>query len=185
MSLHLTSDRSWSAAIREATGVNPASCYQCGKCSAGCPMAEETTLRPHDVMRLVAADRVERLFADESIWLCLTCETCTARCPNGCDPARVIDAVREAAVERAPRPIRAFHRSFLDQIRLNGRMFEIGLVVEYKMRTGALLQDVATTPALLTRGKLKPLPDRIRGIAEVRRIFQRCAKERRDRENER
>ena len=45
------------AEIEDSTGINPATCYQCGKCSAGCPMASETRLRPHDVMRLVSLDR--------------------------------------------------------------------------------------------------------------------------------
>ena len=132
--------------LRERTGLETVRCYQCGKCSAGCPMASETTLRPHDVMRLVNFDAKERLLADESIWLCLTCETCTERCPNGCDPARTIDALRELAVAEspgsAPRAALAFHRSFLDQIRLTGRSFELGLVAEYKVRTGQLLKDV-------------------------------------------
>src|SRR5665647_675274 len=78
--------RTLAADILEATGINAATCYQCGKCSAGCPMASESDLRPHNVMRLVMQDRREAALADESIWLCLTCETCSARCPNACDP---------------------------------------------------------------------------------------------------
>jgi heterodisulfide reductase subunit C len=163
--------------IRETTGINATKCYQCGKCSAGCPMAAETTLRPHDIMRLVGQDRGERLLDDPAIWLCLSCEACTSRCPNGCDPARVIDALRELGAARAPRPISAFHRSFLDQIRSHGRMFELGLVLQYKMRSGALLQDAASTPAMLARGKLKLAPRRIRGIREVRRLFAATSRE--------
>jgi heterodisulfide reductase subunit C2 len=166
------------AEMKERTGKNTARCYQCGKCSAGCPMAGETSLRPHDVMRLVNLDQRERLLTNESIWLCLTCETCTERCPNGCDPARTMDALREMAVAAspgsAPRAVLAFHRSFLDQIRLTGRSFELGLVAEYKLRTGALLQDVATVPGLVARGKLGFVPHPIDGVKEVRRIFEAC-----------
>ena len=164
--------------MKERTGKNTARCYQCGKCSAGCPMAGETSLRPHDVMRLVNLDQRERLLTSESIWLCLTCETCTERCPNGCDPARTMDALREMAVEAspgtAPRTVLAFHRSFLDQIRLTGRSFELGLVAEYKLRTGALLQDVSTVPGLVSRGKLGFIPRPIEGVKDVRRIFEAC-----------
>ena len=166
------------AEMKERTGRNTSRCYQCGKCSAGCPMAGETSLRPHDVMRLVNLDQRERLLTNESIWLCLTCETCTERCPNGCDPARTIDALREMALEAspgsAPRPVLAFHRSFLDQIRLTGRSFELGLVAEYKLRTGALLQDVASVPGLVARGKLGFIPHPIEGVKDVRRIFEAC-----------
>ncbi len=164
------------AEVRERTGINVATCYQCGKCSAGCPMAGETGQRPHDIVRLVMRDKRDALLGGDGIWLCVSCETCTARCPNGVDPARVIDTLREIAIiadpDRAPRAIRAFHQSFLDQIRLNGRMYEFGLVMQYKMRTGNLLQDVSTTPGLITRGKLHLKPSRIKGLDEVRRIFK-------------
>jgi heterodisulfide reductase subunit C2 len=165
------------AELRSKTGLNPADCYQCGKCSAGCPMAIETRLRPHDVMRLIGLDRRDSLLEGESIWLCLTCETCTARCPNGCDPARMIDGLREMAVARAPRAIGAFHRSFLDQIKANGRMFEFGLVIQYKLRSGKLLNDALSTPGLMQRGKLKFIPSPIKGVDDVRRIFAACEKE--------
>ena len=164
--------------IEGAIGINPATCYQCGKCSAGCPMAFESDLRPHQVMRRVTSGPRERALQDESIWLCLTCETCSARCPNGCDPAGVIDALREIAIESGmavmPRTVRAFHKSFLEQIRANGRLHEVGLVVGYKLRSGALMNDVTNAPGLLFRGKLGVMPDRINGVAEVRRIFDKC-----------
>jgi heterodisulfide reductase subunit C len=164
--------------ILHETGVDTARCYQCGKCSAGCPMAEETRWRPHDVMRMVNTGSVKPLQDDPSIWLCLACESCTSRCPNGCDPARVIDALRERLAREAaggePRPVGAFHRAFLDQVRLHGRSFELGMVMEYKLRTGALTQDALAAPGMLARGKLSLTPSRISGIAEVRRIFERC-----------
>ena len=165
--------------VLHITGVNTARCYQCGKCSGGCPMATETRWRPHDVMRMVTQDRAEALFHDDSIWLCLTCETCATRCPNGCEPGRVIDALRELAAREAPGSIatrvRAFHTAFLNQVRAHGRAFELGMVVEYKLRTGALTQDALAAPAMLSRGKLRLSPHRIDGVDEVRRIFERCA----------
>lgn len=54
-------------------------------------MAEEMPLRTHELMRMIQLDRRDRIFRDESIWLCLTCETCSERCPNGVDPAGAID----------------------------------------------------------------------------------------------
>jgi heterodisulfide reductase subunit C len=164
--------------IEAATGVNPATCYQCGKCSAGCPMASESDLRPHQVMRWVMYGPRERALQDESIWLCLTCETCSARCPNGCDPARVIDAVREIAHEEGmaqmPRNIGAFHKAFLEQIRTNGRLHEMGLVMDYKLKTGDLMKDVTNAPGMFARGKLNLRADRIEGVNEIKRIFEQC-----------
>ena len=164
--------------IRRRTGINVATCYQCGKCSAGCPMAAEGDLRPHNVMRLAMTGRRADLMTDESIWLCLTCETCSARCPNGCDPARVIDAVREIAAESGVSPqqrnIRAFHKSFLEQVRLSGRLFEAGIKETYNMRSGTLFQDASSAPSMISRGKLHALPSRIKDTENVRRIFRLC-----------
>jgi heterodisulfide reductase subunit C len=140
-------------------------------------MAPERALKPHDILRLINRDRVEEIFADESLWICLTCETCTARCPNGCDPARLTDALREMAPGRATRSIRAFHRSFLNQIRLHGRIHEVGLVIDFKRRTGRLIQDVVSTPGLFRRGKLNLMPHRCRDLDDIRRIFAECEPE--------
>jgi len=144
-------------------------------------MATEMDLRTHQMVRLVQLDRRERLLRSDSIWLCLGCETCTTRCPNGFDPAAVIDALREVMLREAPgnvpRRIGAFHSAFLDQIRSHGRLFEFGLVLGFKLRSGALFDDVTTAPALLRRGKLKFVPRRIEGIDEVRRIFDACQAE--------
>jgi len=167
--------------IRARTGLDPACCYQCGKCSAGCPMAEEMDLAPHEMIRLLQLDRARRLLTSESPWLCLTCETCTTRCPNGFDPAQLIDGVREMVLHHSPdtvpRRISAFHRSFLRQIRTHGRVFELGLVVTFKLQSGALFADVTSFPGMLRRGKLALRPRRIKGIKELRRIFDACSAE--------
>lgn len=170
--------RDLAAVIRRETGLNVARCYQCGKCSAGCPMAEETELRPHDVLRMIQSDKKQDLLENESIWLCLTCETCTARCPNDCDPARVIDALREVALReglaKPPRRIKAFHQAFLQQIRRFGRIFELEMIMSFKMRSGALFSDAMAAPGMLGRGKLALTPNKIRGVEEIRRIFAAC-----------
>lgn len=164
--------------VRRRTGRNPAKCYQCGKCSAGCPMAVETELRPHDVLRLVGLNRREKVLASESLWLCVGCETCTARCPNDCDPAGVIDTLKAMALEDSteglPKPMMAFHHSFLDQIKAHGRISELGMMVSYKMRSGALFADATAGPGMVQRGKLHLMPPRIAGVEEVRAIFKAC-----------
>ena len=105
--------------------------------------------------------------ADETIWLCLTCETCSARCPNDVDPARVIDAAardepagrrRHGAAPRRRLPPRLPRRD-----PANGRLHEMGMVMDYKLRTGDLMKDVTNAPAMMRRGKLSLRADRIDG----------------------
>lgn len=144
-------------------------------------MASEMDLKTHEIIRLVQLDAEERLLSSESIWMCLTCETCTTRCPNEFDPAALIDALREITLrenpDSVPRRISAFHSAFLDQIWTHGRVFEFGLVASYKMRSGVLFADVDSVPGMVTRGKLAFAPKRIKGLRDLRRIFDKCSAE--------
>ena len=172
-----------SARIRHVTGESVFDCYQCGKCSAGCPLARDMDYPPSYLLRMLqlgmpAPD--EQVLASLSIWLCLTCEACAARCPKEVGLPRIMDflrqeSLRQGKVNPKAREILAFHRSFLDSVRQTGRLHEVGLIALYKMRTLHLLQDVLTAPKMMARGKLRLRPPRRAGKAEVRKIFQRAA----------
>jgi heterodisulfide reductase subunit C len=79
--------------IREMTGENVLACYQCGKCSAGCPLASFMDILPNQVIRLVQLG-VEDVLECKAIWLCASCFTCAARCPKGIDLCRVMEGLR-------------------------------------------------------------------------------------------
>ena len=104
-------------------------------------MASESDLRPHQVMRLVIV-RAARAGppATSPSGSASPARPAAPRCPNACDPPRVIDALREISIEAGVAtcraPCSAFHKTFLEQIRANGRLHEVGLVVGYKLRSG-------------------------------------------------
>ena len=79
--------------VREATGDNVFECYQCVKCTSGCPLADEFDLTPHQIMRSVQFNDIAVL-KSRSIWLCASCYTCATRCPQKIDVTGVIDALR-------------------------------------------------------------------------------------------
>src|SRR5450759_2832235 len=90
-------------------------------------------------------------------------------------PSRTLAAdIIEATVADVPRNVAAFHRAFLEQLRTNGRLHEMGLVLEYKLRSGDLIKDVTNAPGMLSRGKLSFRAARIEGVAEIKRIFEKC-----------
>ncbi|MCY3019039.1 MAG: 4Fe-4S dicluster domain-containing protein [Planctomycetota bacterium] len=164
--------------MNDFTGEKLAACYQCGKCSAGCPAAYAMDLLPHQVIRLIQLGRKDKVLDSHTIWMCASCETCTARCPKDVDLARVMDALRQIAYEEgrtaAESDTVTFQKAFLDWVRRTGRQFESGLVGEYKLRTGHLFQDLDAAPRMM--GKLKMVPRRIKGQAAVERIFKKCEK---------
>lgn len=175
---------SLSANIFRNTGVHVNKCYQCGKCSAGCPLSVEMDLPPSNVLRLLQTgmpEDEERVLRSQSIWLCLTCEMCLSRCPMEIDIPKMMDYLRQESVTRnlnhpKAKRIIAFHKSFLDSIRTTGRLYEIGLVADYKMRTGTLMQDVQTAPGMFTRGKLAMIPEIIKDRKQMKAIFKKSNK---------
>ncbi len=169
------------------TGVDVLECYQCGKCSAGCPLADEMDVTPSQLLRMLQVESAaldEEVLRSHTIWLCLTCETCLARCPKEVDLPKVMDALRAESLRRKlvnpkARDIIAFHRSFLDSIRTCGRLWEILLIMAYKVRTRRFLQDLLLAPKLFVRGKLNPMPELIHDRDQMARIFARAAEKER------
>ena len=167
--------------IESATGVKLARCYQCGKCAAGCPVADQMDLPPCQSLRLLQfgfPDLDKKVLQSEAIWLCLTCETCHTRCPQEVDIPKVMDFLRQESVRLnlahpKSRDILAFHRSFLDSIQSTGRVYEMGLVTCYKLRTGHLFKDVMLAPKMMAKGKLGLLPHAVKDKSIVKRIFAR------------
>jgi len=80
--------------VAELSGQNLNLCYQCGKCSAGCPMGFAMDILPNQVIRLIQLGLEEDLINSKTVWLCASCLTCTARCPRGVDLSKVMEAVR-------------------------------------------------------------------------------------------
>ena len=85
--------------VEEISGEDLSACYQCGKCSAGCPAAGSMDMLPSQIIRLIQIGLVEDALSCETIWLCAACQTCYARCPKGVDLTRVMEALRELAMQ--------------------------------------------------------------------------------------
>ncbi len=85
--------------VEAISGENMLACNQCGKCSAGCPVAFDFDLLPSQVIRLVQLG-IEEVLESQAIWTCAACLTCVARCPKGIDLPRIMEALRLVAMQR-------------------------------------------------------------------------------------
>ncbi len=161
-------------------GADVTACYQCGRCSAGCPAAEYFDVKPMQAVRMCCYGQEETLLTSRTIWVCAACETCTTRCPNGIDIAGMMDLLRSralAAKKGSQEPaVRAFHKAFLNSIRAHGRVFEVGMIANYKMRSGDFFSDMGLGLRMFRRRKLKLAPTRIQGRKEVRALFKKKRK---------
>ena len=86
--------------IIRISGVNVSKCMRCGKCSATCPAYDEMEYHPHQFVNMVENGDIEPLLNSESLYKCLSCFACIERCPRGVEPAKVVEAVRLAAVRK-------------------------------------------------------------------------------------
>jgi heterodisulfide reductase subunit C len=163
--------------VSERSEQNVQRCYYCLRCSAGCPASPFMDYTPAQLLRLVQLGQRDTLLHASAIWLCIGCETCGTRCPNEIHAGAVIDALRQLALEEgvpaAERSVFKLHKAFLDSIRWWGRLHELSMIVQHKLTSGDnLLDNLDMGLEMLLKGKIHPLPQRIKGLDEVRRLFE-------------
>jgi len=168
------------ALVEERTGQDALSCYQCGKCSAGCPIIQYMDLGPQRVLRGIQMGRKDLLLQSSTIWLCVACQTCNTRCPRKIDIPRIMDSLRFLArqenVRLSERTVNVFHTVFLKDVELTGRLYELGLIGFYNLMSGQLFASMDLALPMFARGKVGILPETIKGRREMAEIFRRTAK---------
>jgi heterodisulfide reductase subunit C len=177
-----------SLAERLADLTSVTACYQCKKCSSGCPLTFAMDFYPDQVIRLALLGQEAQVLGCRTIWVCSSCQTCTTRCPNHIDIAGVMDWLKEEALRRgqaSPQPgVTRFHQTFLDTVLMSGgRLSEPLLLGLYqwrsggtmeKLKSGALVEDLRLAWELARRRRLVPrLPRRLKGAQNVKEIFKK------------
>jgi heterodisulfide reductase subunit C len=169
------------AEVERRSGTPISACFQCHKCSTGCPVGLEMELLSSQVMRLIHLGAEREVLESRAIWLCASCEACTTRCPMGIDIAGVMDVLRIMAVERKvglpDSRAEKFNRSFLRSVRRHGRVYEMGMLAAYKVRSRDFFSDMDKAPKMLAKKKLSLLPSRSGAVREVRGVFDRAEEE--------
>ena len=174
--LKVTSQSQLAKAVLHESGQNVNLCYQCRKCAAGCPISYAMDYKPAQIIHAIRLGMDDLVYKSKTMWLCASCETCTTRCPQEVDIAKVMDAVKITAVKQGIKPtipqVAAFYRAALSNIKMFGRMYEMGMIVGLKMRTFELFKDVGLGIKLFTKGKLKVVPS-FTGALRTWKIFNR------------
>ena len=163
--------------VREQSGVDINRCYQCLTCTLSCPSAFAMDYSPNQLIRLIQLGARQEVLQSSTIWLCASCETCVTRCPNEIDIPRLMDTLRQMAVREhvlgreTTAPV--LNRIFLKGVERWGKPYELGMLIELKLRVRDFFSDLDMGLKMLRRGKFSLLPRRIRGYREISDIFRR------------
>lgn len=183
----VATDLAFSDVVQRRSGEDIRSCFYCQKCTAGCPTAYMMDYKPAQLLRMIQLGQRERVLSSRAIWMCIGCEACGTRCPNQIRLAPVMDVLRQMALDEGYAPdtaVYSLHRSFLDSIRMWGRMHEVTMLAEFKTRCllkevpvffHGLLGDMKLGSDLILNGKLSLLPDRIKGLEQIKALYEEAA----------
>jgi len=87
-------------------------CYQCGKCTGGCPVSLKSKLNIRRLMiEGILGKNLDHLAEKPEIWDCTTCKTCTLRCPREMKPMDLLIGIRQTLIEEGHIP-----KSILDAL---------------------------------------------------------------------
>ncbi len=155
-------------------------CIQCGTCTGSCPVSYMMDITPREIVALFRAGMLEEILKSRSIWICASCYACRVRCPSGILVTDMMYALKRLAMDKKiyPNkfPVYALSKAFIDNIYKYGRNFEIGLVVRYflKAEPKKLLGNTSFGLAMLKRGRIGIMPEKIHRVGEVRAIIDKA-----------
>ena len=177
MKTALTTDRDAGLAdkITKEANVRPHECYQCGKCTAGCPMAHAMDVMPRQIVRYMQLGMVDEALESQTVWLCAACGTCYERCPHSVDLTALIEALRHEAKRQkicTVREVDIFTDTFLGNVNVFGKSQEVILAGVYNTLSGNLLQNMNNVPHMLKQEMIKPEIHSVKDKDSVRRLMK-------------
>ena len=179
-------DHDWLSEVENLSDESVALCYQCKKCSSGCPVSYAMDYQPNQMIHMIKMGMKDELLKSTSIWICASCETCTTRCPNDIDVAKIIDSMRMAArksgLKLGEKRAAVFHNTVLSSVKTTGRLYELGMIGAFMLRSGGLISELKSGSLfeqaklglqMFKKGKLNPFPKIIRGRKEIKQLFKK------------
>jgi heterodisulfide reductase subunit C len=164
--------------ILKESGQDVRRCYQCGKCSAGCPVhiCHGMDVSPNRIMRMVQLGMEEEVLRTKTIWVCVVCSTCTARCSRDINIGAVMDALRimsykKNITEYAKNAV-AFHKTFMGNITQFGRSYELMFAIALTLKTGYMFDILDLALPTLLRGNLGFLPPHMKNSGQIKQIME-------------
>ena len=168
----------WRKEVEETSGQKISACFQCEKCTNGCPITFAMDIVPHKLIRLLQYGQVDTVLHGDTIWVCASCETCTTRCPNDIDIAHLMDTLRQLSqrqgIKASQYSVPIFHNAFLSSIKRHGRVHETEMALTYSIEDSGWLGFLKLTGlgfGMFLKGKIKLKPNRVRARKYIKNLF--------------
>lgn len=155
------SERDFLNQVIQKSGQNLLECLQCGKCTAGCPIASTEVGGPRKLIAAILTGAKEEALKDPTWLYCVSCGTCATRCPVEINMYAVATTLCEIAEREGVRPpepgIHLFEDLFLKSVRKYGRVQELRTVMEFNLRTLNPFKDMTQGMTMMRKGAISPL----------------------------
>lgn len=117
----------------------PGYCYECMKCTSGCPAAKlQPEFRPHQIIGATRLGFRDQLLDLKAIWNCTTCNYCVEICPQDVSPTDVIRSIRRIAVGSG--------KILEDHKRVSNLLLDTGHLVPINEKYTALRKELGLSP---------------------------------------
>lgn len=87
------------ADVEQRTELNLATCIQCSKCGGACNNSQSFDLTPRQIIEATLDGLSEKVLHSRSMWVCAQCEECQIECPSGIAINKLMQTMREMALE--------------------------------------------------------------------------------------
>ena len=161
--------------LKDQSGVNFSACLHCTCCASGCPFRSAMDYAPNEIIRLAQLGFRKEVLESSTIWICVGCNTCSTQCPQGIEMPKVMDGLRQIAIQEgvtiAKPDILNFHQDVIHTISQYGRTHKLGVMIRYKTRKWDWFSDLIVGFKMFIKGKLDVIPSKVKQIEQVQKIF--------------
>jgi len=161
--------------IEDITGEKVSTCFQCCKCTTGCPVVTRMDIYPHNMIRHIILGNRDKVLTSKAIWTCIQCITCSVRCPNNIDIARILNTLRKIAIQEGKaleKDTWQFDTMFMESVKKHGRLYEVGTILRYKITTRDFVKDFKMGLGLLFKGRIGIMPHTIKNRRALKVLFR-------------
>ena len=155
-------------------------CIQCGVCSASCPNVAQMDYSPRRTIAMIRAGRRKDVLTCNTMWICASCYMCTVRCPRDVKPTELMHTLERLSTHYGVRSSRvstpAMYQAFVNSIKSNGRVHEVGLMMEYYRKTNPIsaLRMSGVGLGLLTHGRMSLKANKIKGVGQINAMLKKA-----------